>query len=74
VAGEYPHPDAKLLEHLFVGVEQRSGGAASSQGTGAMAAAEASALGFRRRRRRLWPGDKELGPPDSGASLSRTRA
>jgi hypothetical protein len=59
--GEYPHPDVKLLERLFVGGEQRSGGAASSRGTVAMAAVEASMLGFRERRRRLRLRDEELG-------------
>jgi hypothetical protein len=61
VAGEYPHPNEKLLERLFVSGEQQSGGAASSQGTTAMVAAEALALGFRGRRWRLRLGDEELG-------------
>jgi hypothetical protein len=61
VAGEYPHPNAKLLERLFVGGEQRSGGAASCRGTMAMAVVEASMLEFRRQRQRLRLGDEELG-------------
>jgi hypothetical protein len=51
----------KLLERLFDGGEQRSGSAANSRGTTAMAAAEASDLGFHWRRRRLRLGDEELG-------------
>jgi hypothetical protein len=38
-AGEYPHPNAKLLERLFVGGKRRNGGAASSRSL-AMAAVE----------------------------------
>jgi hypothetical protein len=40
-AGEYPHPNAKLLELLLDGGERRSGGAASDRGTAVMVAAEA---------------------------------
>jgi hypothetical protein len=40
VVGEYPHPDAKPLERLFIGGKRWSGDAASSQSLAMAAAVE----------------------------------